>query len=375
MFSDKKNIYILSGIIFAAIAFYVGLTHLNIVLGTLGVVMGWFAPVVMGLAVAFFLNVFVRFIEERLLKKFAGKKWVRAVSIPFSIIFILLVLTLLSIFIVPEIKKTVFMLADVIPAYVNELIEKADKIKLPVDNMSLGDIFSLDKFDDITGFITKQSVNMVGNALNITTTFAGKLFDGLLSFIIAIYVLAYKEKLGKLATRTVKAFLPQEQAQTVLDVAQLSYTTFYNFITGQLTEAVILGTLCYLGMLIFRFPYAAAVGMLVGITALIPIVGAFIGIIIGAFLIVIVDPLKALLFVVFILILQQIEGNLIYPKVVGKSVGLPDILVISAVLVGGRIGGIAAVLLSVPLCSILYSVFKTQLERKEKKHIDNRGKM
>lgn len=375
MFSDKKNIYILSGIIFAAIAFYVGLTHLNIVLGTLGVVMGWFAPVVMGLAVAFFLNVFVRFIEERLLKKFAGKKWVRAVSIPFSIIFILLVLTLLSIFIVPEIKKTVFMLADVIPAYVNELIEKADNIKLPVDNMSLGDIFSLDKFDDITGFITKQSVNMVGNALNITTTFAGKLFDGLLSFIIAIYVLAYKEKLGALAARTVKAFLPQEQAQTVLDVAQLSYTTFYNFITGQLTEAVILGTLCYIGMLIFRFPYAAAVGMLVGITALIPIVGAFIGIIIGAFLIVIVDPLKALLFVVFILVLQQIEGNLIYPKVVGKSVGLPDILVISAVLVGGRIGGITAVLLSVPLCSILYSVFKTQLERKEKKHIDNRGKM
>jgi predicted PurR-regulated permease PerM len=237
--------------------------------------------------------------------------------------------------------------------------------------MSLGDLFEMEGFDDITNIVASKSVAVMGNALNITTTFAGKLVSGILSFIIAIYVLAYKEKLGAIARRTTIAFLPEGIAETVLDVAQLSYTTFYNFITGQLTEAVILGSLCYIGMLIFRFPYSAAIGMLVGITSLIPIVGAFIGTIIGAFLIIMVSPLKALLFVVFLLVLQQIEGNLIYPKVVGKSVGLPDILVIIAVLIGGRIGGISAVLMSVPVCSILYSLFKTQLEQKDK-CIDNK---
>ncbi len=370
MFSEKKNIFILTGIIFASIAFYAGLNNIDSVLWGINTVISWVSPVIAGLGIAFFLNVFVRFIEEKLLKKFISKKWVRGISIFSSILLVLCVITLLSIFILPEIKKTVFLLADTIPIYVDSLIEKANSINLPVDNLSLGEIFKLEKFDDITGFITKQSVSMVGNALNLTTSFAGKLFNGILSFIIAIYILAYKEKLGRLATRTIHAFLPDEAADTLLEIARLSYTTFYNFITGQLTEAVILGSLCYIGMMIFRFPYAAAIGMLVGVTALIPIVGAFIGIIIGAFLIVIINPLKALLFVVYMIILQQIEGNLIYPKVVGKSVGLPDILVIIAVLVGGRVGGFIAVLLSVPVCSILYSLFKTRLEHKEKKNID-----
>lgn len=367
MFSDKKNIYTLTGIIFASIAFYVGLTHLNVILNCLGIAYNWVSPVVTGLCIAFFLNVFVRFIEEKLLKKFKGKKWVRGISIPASILFIILIITLLSVFIFPQIKRTLFILAEALPIYIDELTEKAAQIKLP-KGMSINDFLSLDKFDDLSGYLTKQSVNVVGNALNITTAFAGKVFNVLLSFIIAIYVLAYKEKLGRLTTRTIKAFIPKEAAQTILDVSRLSYTTFYNFITGQLTEAVILGTLCYVGMLIFRFPYAAAVSMLIGITALIPIVGAFIGIIIGAFLIVMVSPVKALFFVIFVLLLQQVEGNLIYPKVVGKSVGLPDILVITAVLVGGRIGGVAAVLLSVPLCSILYSVFRTHLEHRERKN-------
>ncbi len=369
MFTNKKNIFILTGIIFASIAFYVGLINLNIVLDTIGTVLNWIAPVTFGLATAFFLNVFVCFIEDRILKKFKGKKWVRALSIISSLLIIVCVLTMLSIFIFPEIKRTLFLLADTIPIYINNIIDELNSIDLPVENLSLGELLNAERIEDITSYITENSAGMVGSALDITTAFAGKLFTGAVSFVIAIYVLAYKEKLGKLASRTVKAFLPKETAETVLDISRLSYTTFYNFITGQLTEAVILGTLCYLGMTLFSLPYAAAIGMLVGITALIPVVGAFIGIAIGAFLILMVNPLKALFFVAYLLILQQIEGNLIYPKVVGKSVGLPDILVITAVIVGGRIGGVGAVLLSVPVCSILYSIFKTQLERREKKNI------
>lgn len=374
MFSDKKNIFIITGIVFASIAFYVGLNNLSEVLHAAGFVINVVSPVIVGFAMAFFLNVFVRFIEEKPLKMFKGKKWLRGASTVLSVIFIFCIIALLSVFIIPEIKRTVFLLAKAIPDYVNNLIDKANSIDIPFEDISLGDIVKLDKFDDITDFITKYSVNVVGNALNFTTSFASTVFEAVISFIIAIYVLMYKEKLGRTAIRAVKAFFSEKHAGMILDVAKLSYTTFYNFITGQLTEAVILGSLCYAGMLILRLPYAAAIGMLVGITALIPIVGAFIGIVIGAFLIIIVSPVKALIFVIYLLVLQQIEGNLIYPKVVGKSVGLPDILVITAVLVGGRIGGIAAVLLSVPVCSIFYSLFRTQLELREK-NIDNTKKI
>ena len=371
MFSDKKDIIKLTAIIFAAIAFYVGLNNIDTVVGSIGVVINWFSPVIVGLVLAFILNVFVRFIEEHILYRFKGKKWLRTVSIILTIIFIICVLSLLVVFIVPEIKRTVLLIAQVIPVYFNNLIEKFNSLDLPVENFSINDIINLEQFKDLTGFLTDQSVNVLGNALDITTSFAGKFFNGILSLVIAIYVLICKEKLGRLAERTLYAFLPQNIAETVHDVSKLSYTTFYNFITGQLTEAVILGTLCYLGMKLFGFPYATAIGMLVGITALIPIVGAFIGTFIGAFLIVMVSPLKALLFIIYLLVLQQIEGNLIYPKVVGKSVGLPGVLVITAVLVGSRIGDITTVLLSVPVCSILYSLFKTQLARREKKNIDN----
>lgn len=373
MFKDRKNVLTLTAVIFAAIAFYTALNHLQAVLNAFNIMLNWFTPVISGFAIAFFLNVFVRFIEEVVLKKFKGKKWLRAVSIVASILIIFLVITMVSVFIAPEIKRTLVMLAKTLPVYVNNIMEQADNIKLPVLDMTLGSILELKEFDSFANYLTKQILPVMSNALNITTTFAGKVFDGVLSFIIAIYVLAYKEKLAKLSKRCVNAFLPQARAKTVLEIAALSHNTFYNFITGQLTEAVILGTLCYLGMLICRFPYGAAISMLIGITALIPIVGAFIGIVVGAFLIVMVSPLKAVLFVVFVLVLQQVEGNLIYPKVVGKSVGLPDILVIIAVLVGGRIGGIGAVLLSVPVCSILYSIFKTHLKTLEENKLESKG--
>ena len=375
MFKDKKNIFILTGIIFISIAFHAALNNMKSVLGFFDNVLNIISPVTVGLAVAFFLNVFLRFIEEKILKKFKGKKWLRGVGIALSVIFITCIISLLSIFILPEIKRTTILLAKALPDYVNKLIEKANSIDLPFEDISLGDIVKLDKFDDLTDFITEHSVNVVGNALNFTTSFANTLFDAVLSVIIAIYVLVYKEKLARTSVRAIYAFFSKEHADTIIEVARLSYSVFYNFITGQLTEAVILGSLCYIGMMLLGLPYAAAIGMLVGITALIPIVGAFIGIAVGAFLIVIVSPVKALVFIIYLLILQQVEGNLIYPKVVGKSVGLPDILVITAVLIGGRIGGIAAVLLSVPICSILYSLFKTQLGSMEKKNIANKKKL
>lgn len=176
------------------------------------------------------------------------------------------------------------------------------------------------------------------------------------SYAPALVLKAQKETLTGQAKKVVRALFSEKWAHWITDVARMTNRTFSNFVTGQLTEAVILGTLCFLGMLIFRLPYAGVISVLVGFTALIPIFGAFIGVGIGAFLILLVSPIKALWFILFFVILQQLEGNLIYPRVVGKSVGLPGIWVLAAVTVGGNAFGLAGMLLAVPLCSVLYTL-------------------
>ena len=177
-----------------------------------------------------------------------------------------------------------------------------------------------------------------------------------IAFAFSIYVLAQKETLKRQSLKVLRAVMKPEKLQKLLELLELSNRTFTNFITGQLTEAVIIGALCFVGMTIFGMPYAPAISVLVGFTALIPVFGAFIGTAVGAFLILLVKPIQALWFIVFIIVLQQFEGNLIYPKVVGKSVGLPGIWVLVAVTVGGSAMGVMGMLISVPVCSILYTV-------------------
>lgn len=164
-----------------------------------------------------------------------------------------------------------------------------------------------------------------------------------------------------------KAYLPSKSCNKIIDVAELSNRVFANFVSGQCLEAIIIGVLCFFGMIILRLPYAGAISVLVGFTALIPVFGAFIGTIVGAFLIFMVNPLQSVIFVIFIIVLQQLEGNLIYPHVVGKSVGLPGIWVLVAVTIGASINGVLGMLLSVPLASILYSILKTDVNLKLKK--------
>ena len=178
------------------------------------------------------------------------------------------------------------------------------------------------------------------------------------SVIIAVYVLAQKERIGRFAHRCVEAFLPRRLSGNVSRICTMAADTFSSFIGGQLMDSCILGLLCFVGMMIFRFPYAYVISVVIGVTSLVPLVGAFVGIVIGALLILTIDPIKALLFIVFVLVLQQIEGNLIYPKVVGKAVGLPGVIVLSAVLVGGNIAGILGSICAVPVSAILYTMLR-----------------
>ena len=199
----------------------------------------------------------------------------------------------------------------------------------------------------VTDFLTNNGGNVVNTTLGITTSILGAL-------VFSVYLLAQKEKLLAQSKRLLLAAIPQKAGKRTMHILQITNNAFSSFVTGQVTEAFILGALCCMGMLILRLPYALPVSVIICFTSLIPIFGAWIGAATGAFLIVFVSPIKALTFLIFLLILQQVEGNLIYPRVVGKSVGLPGLWVLAAVTIGGGAFGIAGMLLGVPICSVVY---------------------
>ena len=208
----------------------------------------------------------------------------------------------------------------------------------------------------ITGFLSSYGDSVVNTTFNITTSILGALVNLLLALVFSVYMLAQKETLLAQSRRLLLAALPKKAGARTMHILKLTNNAFSSFVTGQVTEAVILGTLCCTGMLILRLPYALPVSVIISFTSLIPIFGAWIGAATGAFLIVFVSPIKALTFLIFLLILQQVEGNLIYPKVVGKSVGLPGLWVLAAVTIGGGAFGLLGMLIGVPICSVVYAL-------------------
>ena len=214
----------------------------------------------------------------------------------------------------------------------------------------------------------------IDTTVNITTSIVAAMVDIVLGIVFAVYLLSQKEKLGKQAKKSTRAILGDERSKRFLDITSLANKVFTKFVTGQVTEACIIGVLCFIGMLIFRMPYAAIISVLVGFTALIPIFGAFIGTGIGAFLILLESPIKAIWFVLFIIVLQQLEGNLIYPRVVGKSVGLPPIWVLAAVTIGGGLFGIPGMLFGVPVCSVMYVLFKEFVNKQNNQKVKQENK-
>ncbi len=320
------------------------------------------SPFVIGLCIAYVVNVIMRPIERmwmKLLSRFKGK-WVeklkRPICLLLSILLIIGIILAVVFLIIPELSESISSLVSMIPSYVTEveswweaLSERLVKygVDLPQFN------FNPDKLID---FLKDGGTAVLNTTLSATTSIVTAVINFVLALAFSIYVLAQKETLKRQSKKVMSRLMKPGKMQKLLDMLDLINRTFTNFITGQLTEAVIIGVLCFIGMSIFRMPYAPAISVLVGFTALIPVFGAFIGTAIGAFLILLVKPIQAVWFVVFIIVLQQFEGNLIYPKVVGKSVGLPGIWVLVAVTIGGNAMGVVGMLISVPLCSVLYVV-------------------
>lgn len=320
------------------------------------------SPFVIGLCIAYVVNVIMRPIERlwmKLLSKCKGK-WVekmkRPICLLLSILLVIGIILAVIFIIMPELSDSVSSLVSMVPSYVSEVESWWEALALRLDKYGVElrqFSFDTDKFIQI---LKDGGTAVLNTTLSATTSIVTAVINIVLALAFSIYVLAQKETLKRQSKKVLAKLMKPEKMQKLLDMLDLINRTFTNFITGQLTEAVIIGALCFIGMSIFRMPYAPAISVLVGFTALIPVFGAFIGTAIGAFLILLVKPIQAVWFVVFIIVLQQFEGNLIYPKVVGKSVGLPGIWVLVAVTIGGNAMGVVGMLISVPLCSVLYVV-------------------
>lgn len=335
-----------------------------------------FMPFIIGVMIAFVLNVLLNVVENKLFKKLNeknGKVW-KKIKRPTSLITTFIIIIALIAFIlgllIPQLQNTATIFTDNFDSYKKESIKILDKIGIDDKDIKVLNK-NIEKIKgEVTSYVGDNKQEIVQTTFGVASSVVGTITSLVLGIVFAIYILLKKEDLARQSRKVLKAYLPEKKEKRIREIADLSNKTFGNFISGQCLEALIIGVLCFIGMFILQIPYASTISVLVGFTALIPVFGAFIGTVIGAFLILMVDPTKAIIFIIFILILQQLEGNLIYPKVVGKSVGLPGIWVMVAVTVGASIAGVLGMLLSVPICSVLYSILKTDVNNR----IDQKNK-
>ena len=374
---DKKQMKSIMLLILFTVMLYVGLQNIDVVLGVLGTMIGLVFPFILGGGIAFVLNVPMSFLERnifgrgRLKNSRRAAKAARPVSLVLALLLVILIIMIAGFVILPELGSTVMGLGKGIETGIRNLqswidstfqnnsaiVEWANSLEIEPQKM----------VDSIMGVLQNGVNNILSSAVTVTVGIANTAMNASIAFVFACYILIQKEKLMVQAKKALFALLPEKTVKYLLHVCSLANNTFSRFVTGQCIEAVILGTMFFVAMTIFRFPYAMLVGVLIAFTALIPIFGAFIGCAISFLLILLVSPVKALLFLILFLVLQQIEGNLIYPHVVGGSVGLPSVWVLVAVTVGGSLMGVAGMLIFIPLVSVLYALFREWMYKSLKK--------
>ena len=353
------------------ILFAWALMNLDAVMKFLGKVISLFSPFLIGGGIAFLINVVLNPLERcwnRVCKK-APVKLARPVCLTLSAVLVFGILFAVVFMMIPSLRESGGEFIQNIPLYVDEIggwwadtVHFAAKYNIVLPEYAIDSDLLIEK---ITAFINDEGSGIITVTWGAATSILSGLVDVLLAFVFALYLLAKKEVVATHLKKLITTALPQTRARRLLSIASLTNQTFTNFVSGQLTEAVIIGVLCFFGMLILRIPYAGAVSAFVAVTALVPIFGAWLGGGLGAFLILLAEPIKAVWFIVYLLILQQVEGNLIYPKVVGKSVGLPGLLVLMAVTIGGGAFGVLGMLFSVPVCAVLYSLYLEFMQKSD----------
>ncbi len=317
------------------------------------------APLLIGGAAAYILNILMSFYERNI----PLKKGRRPVCMIAAIVTLVLIVTLVGVLVVPQLISAFKLLWDKAPAALESVTAWLQSLEwLPQEWKNFTESINWrEKLGDLARFVTSG----LGSAVSVVVSTVGSVFSGvvttLISAIFTIYLLSGKERLARQFTRLLTHFMPDQAYQRFRHVLQVVDGCFHSYIVGQCTEALILGGLCALGMLILQLPYASMIGALVSFTALIPVAGAYIGAAVGAFMILTVSPVKALVFLIFLVILQQLEGNIIYPRVVGSSIGLPGIWVLAAVTIGGSLMGILGMVIAVPLAAAGYKLLKESL--------------
>ncbi len=369
---NKKNMKNIMLLIVFAVLFYVGVQRVESVAAGFSFVVSMVFPFLLGAAMAFILNVPMSFMERRLFSKVKGKtkKLKRPVCLVLSILFVVAILWIVLLVVIPEVASTVTSLSVNIESalikfqrWAMDIFEDNQQIEVWIAGLQ----FDWDGIIQTAfGFLKSGAGNVLNSTMTVAKTVINSVMNFCVAFVFACYILLQKEKLAVQIRKILYAFFSKKVVIKVLEIASLSYKTFANFVTGQCCEAVILGTMFFISMSILKFPYALLVGVLIAFTALIPIFGAFIGCFLGTFLIMVADPMKAIAFVILFLVLQQIEGNLIYPHVVGGSVGLPSIWVLVAVTVGGSLMGIVGMLVFIPISSVVYALFRKMVYKRLK---------
>lgn len=371
---SKEDLRKIRGLILFTIVILVGLWKYEIVLAILEFLLDIIFPFLLGGAIAFILNVPMCFLERVLFGKAKEKgnkavlKLARPVSLLLTILLVSGVIFAVMIMIIPELGNTLSSLSNSIKVFFPKLqktiesyMKQDSEVRIWLDSMEL----NWEKMVESAVSFFKSGAGVL---MNSTFSAAKSIVSGVTTFVIAFvfscYILTQKNRLGLQVEKVLYAYQPKGRVEKILRVCSLTYKTFSSFLAGQCVEAVILGAMFVVTMWVIKLPYALLIGVLIAFTALIPVFGAVVGCLLGAFLILMVDPMKAVVFVIMFLILQQIEENLIYPRVVGNSVGLPSIWVLAAVTIGGSVMGVVGMLIFIPLASVLYTLFRENVYKK-----------
>lgn len=343
--------------------------------------LGALKPMILGCVIAYIFNIILVSFEKRYFPKIKNgfiNYSRRPVCLVLSFLIAIGIIILVLHIIIPELINAVSLLIEKIPPLLNQgrefILAKLEQYpEFQKQATELLSEFDYKHFDwaeltqKVTGVLKSGIVGILSSAVGFLGALSGTVTNIVIAMIFAIYLLARKDKLITDIGRIQRSFLSETVMKRFNDFFVTANGSFHSFFVGQFVEAIILGSLCFIGMSILRLPYAGMSGTLVGVTALIPIVGAFIGAGVSAFIIFTENPMQALIFIIFLVILQQVEGNIIYPKVVGDSIGLPGIWVLAAVTVGGGLFGISGMLIGVPLAATLYKMCFKTLERRERK--------
>ena len=371
---NKETIRKIRGLIVFAVVVVMIVWKYEVFFELLGYGLNIILPFLIGGGIAFVLNVPMHFIEEKLFgqgklkNNKTAKKAARPVSFILTLIFVFGIIFLVMFIVIPELTSTLAIVGLTIQkeipkllGYAEELFKNNKEIVEWIENIE----FNWNKiFEGIVGFFTSGEGNVMDSTFAVARSIVSGVTTFVIGFVFACYILLQKEKLHVQVKKIGYAFLPKDWVEIMIAISSMAYKTFSHFLTGQCVEAVILGTMFFISMSIFKMPYALLVGVLIAFTALIPIFGAFIGCVVGAVLIFMVNPMQALIFIIMFLVLQQVEGNLIYPHVVGNSVGLPSIWVLVAVSIGGSLMGIVGMLIFIPMVSVVYSLFRGIVNRR-----------